>query len=112
MSRRSRTKRADEGPAMLGKMHVVVGHVHQAHSPPFKQYPFGESNRSSSHPPWPPPGRNPFSSPHVRRATGRRTPFERGEDRLRKEPVAVRIGQVLGLMFFIVALSGGLGTRG
>ena len=85
---------------------------HQPPPPPFTQYPYSETRRSSPRNPQEPPrGRDPFSSAHVRRATGRHTPYETGEDRLRKEGVAMRIGQVLGLMFFIVALSGGLGTR-
>lgn len=85
---------------------------HQPPPPPFAQYPFGNFHQSSpKHPHEQPTGRDPFSSAHVRRATGRRTPFETREDRLRKEPVVVRIGQVLGLMFFIVALSGGFGSR-
>ncbi|KAF8581818.1 DnaJ-domain-containing protein [Ramaria rubella] len=79
--------------------------------PPFTQHPYSGARRSGTehsqreteqH-----MGRDPFSSPYVRRATGHRSPFETREDRLKKEPASVRFAQVLGLVFFIVALSGG-----
>ncbi|KAF8513731.1 DnaJ-domain-containing protein [Hysterangium stoloniferum] len=52
-------------------------------------------------------GRDPFASPNVRRSTGRGDPFETMEDRLKGESIATRFAQVVGILFFIMLLSGG-----
>jgi len=55
--------------------------------------------------------RDPWESAHVRRATGRGDPFTTPEDELRKESIATRFAQVIGMVFFIVVLTGGFGRH-
>jgi len=51
--------------------------------------------------------RDPWESAHVRRSTGRGDPYTTPEDEMKNISVATRFAQVVGLLFFIVVLSGG-----